>query len=212
MSSARNKLVAAKDHVKTLRVGLIFFIVVVIVQWTRIGYLQEIRRIYIPPDLTQGLMTTFDAVPNSVVYTFVYYIFQQLQRWKEDGEKNHPEQIYRLQGFLTPACISALEEDMSIKSKLGELRGRVRTAQEVLGHGYKRERVLIETPESWLVSLDLNVQEFISGHPVKNVDVRYQLRVVKFDVDKETNPWGLAIACDSDTKPILIENNREDNK
>lgn len=208
MSTVRNKLVAVTEHIKTLRVLLCISLVFIIALWVRNGSLQESRRIYIPPDLTQGTIVQFDNVPPPVVYTFSSYIFQQLNRWKEDGEDDYQSQIFKLQGYLTPSCIAFLTDDMNKKSQLGELRSRVRMIEESTNDAYSRQRVLIETPKSWIVWLDFNIRESISGHPVKDIYVRYKLRVVKFNVDKEVNPWGLAIACDDTTKPVLLTDNQ----
>jgi integrating conjugative element protein (TIGR03746 family) len=204
MSAARNKLLASADHIFTLRLIVGVLLMVVIAQWLRVGALQESRRLYIPPDLSQGVLTQLGSVPEPVVYTFAYYIFQQLHRWKTNGEKDYPEQIYTLQGFFTPDCINALKEDMAQKNKRGELRSRTRMMQEIVGRSYQPRRVVIESKNAWRVWIDANIRETIEGHPVKNVNVQYPLRVVKFDVDREINPWGLAIACDSHTQPILL--------
>lgn len=204
MSEARNKLLAKTEHITSLRWIVAFLVIAVIAQWLRNGHLQDVRRIYIPPDLTQGTMTEFESVPPPVVYTFAFYIWQQLHRWKTDGEEDYPRQIYQLQAFLTPGCVNALQADMNAKRSKGELRSRVRSVQEVMGHGYVPARVFQQSPESWLTWLDLTVRETIGGHPVKDVNVRYPLRVVRYDVDKEINPWGLAIDCEEKSPPVLI--------
>lgn len=205
MSEARNKLIAKAEHIQSLRWIIAFLVIVVIAQWLRNGHLQDVRRIYIPPDLTKGAMTEFESVPPPVVYTFAFYIWQQLHRWKSDGQEDYPKQIYQLQAFLTPGCVNALQADMNNKKSKGELRGRVRSVQELMGHGYVPARVAQQSPESWLTWLDLTIRETIGGHPVKDVNVRYPLRIVRYDVDKEINPWGLAIACDEAMQPSLIE-------
>ena len=204
-NQARNRVIALSDHVLTLRIAIGVLLIIVLAQWWRNGTLQETRRLYIPPDLTQGLVTDLQQVPAPTVYTFAYYIFQQLYRWRLDGEQDYPKQIYALQGFLTPSCVAALEEDMNNKQRLGELRHRVRTVQEIQGHTYSPRRVLIETGNSWLLWLDVNVRETINGHPVKDVMLRYTLRVVRFDVDREVNPWGLALACDEGMQPQRLQ-------
>ena len=204
-NQARQRLLATSDHVLTLRLIVVCLLVAVIALWWRNGLLQETRRLYIPPDLTQGMVTNFDNVPAPLVYTFAYYIFQQLNRWPSDGEKDYPKQIYALQGFLTPGCRAALEADMNTKQGLGELRQRVRSVQEILGQSYTRQRVEIETSSVWKTWLDVNLVESIGGHPVKDVLLRYPLRVVRFDVDKEINPWGLALACNEAMRPVLLE-------
>ena len=162
-------MLATSDHIRTLRILVVCLLVAVVALWWRNGVLQETRRLYIPPDLTQGLVTNFDSVPAPTVYTFAYYIFQQLNRWPSDGEKDYPKQIYTLQGFLTPGCRAALEADMNTKQELGELRQRVRSVQEILGQSYTRQRVQIETSSAWSIWLDVNVTESIGGHPVKDV-------------------------------------------
>jgi len=179
-------------------------LVIVVGQWWRVGHLQEVRRVYVPPNLTQGVVTRFDEVPAPVVYTFAHYIFQQLNRWQNDGEVDYPKQLYRLQGFLTPSCIEAFREDMNQKRRLGELRSRARMMEEVSGQGYQRQRVFQETEDRWRVWLDVQLTETIAHHEVKNVYLRYELTVVRFDVDKEVNPWGLAFSCESPIRPILL--------
>ena len=101
-NQARQRLMASSEHIRTLRVVIVCLLLAVIALWWRNGDLQDTRRLYIPPDLTQGLITDFDRVPAPTVYTFASYIFQQLNRWPNDGEKDYPHKIYALQGFLTP--------------------------------------------------------------------------------------------------------------
>jgi hypothetical protein len=45
----------------------------------------------------------------------------------------------------------------------------------------------------WVVWLDLDLLESVKGMTVKRTAIRYPLRVVRFAVDLETNPWGLAL-------------------
>lgn len=203
-NQARNRLLATTDHIKTLRITVVALLVMVVMLGWHNSYLQDVRRFYIPPDLTHGLVTDLRNVPAPLVYTFAYHIFQQLHRWPEDGEKDYAKKIYALQAFLTPICRRALENDMNEKYRLGELRKRVRSMQEVFGQSYSHERVLIESHGSWLIWLDVNINEWINDHPVKNVMLRYRLNVVRFDVDRELNPWGLALACNDDTRPALL--------
>ncbi len=204
MSGARNKLRASADHITSLRCLSALLVVIIAAQWWRIGYLQDVRRLYLPPDLSQGVLIELDHMPAPVVYTFAYYIFHQLHRWEHDGEKDYAQQIYQLQAFLTPDCIHALQADHAQKNQRGELRHRTRMMQEIIGRAYHAERVQAETDSAWRVWIDVNLREAIDGHPVKNVNVQYPLRVVRFDVDREKNPWGLALACNARTQAIRL--------
>ena len=203
-NQARNRLLASFDHIKSLRMMVVFLIVVIAILWWRTIYLQEVRRFYIPPDLNQGLVTNLDNVPEPLIYTFAYHIFQQLNRWPADGLKDYPQKIYTLQAFLTPLCRKALEEDMNQKNRLGELEQRVRSMQEIFNQSYTAQRVLVISHSAWMVWLDVNVNEWINDHPVKDVLLRYPLKVVRFDVDREINPWGLALGCDKAMRPTLL--------
>jgi integrating conjugative element protein (TIGR03746 family) len=204
-SNARNSLIAKNDHIKTLRLVIGFLVLALIAFWLFINKISEERKIYIPPDLSNGYITNFEVVPKHVIYSFTYYVFQQLNRWKENGEEDYPANIYRLQAFVTPSCLSALHEDMNNKMRLGELNERTRYIQELEGKGYEASNINAVTKTRWIVSLYLNLKEEINRHPVKDINVRYDVPIVKFDVDRTANPWGLAISCDNTTHPILLD-------
>ena len=204
MSRSRNQLIATRDHIKTLYLAIGILMMAIIALWLRNGQLQETRRIYIPPNITAGSMTSFQDVPFPVVYTFGLYIFQQLNRWPNDGEVDYPHNIYRLQGFLTPSCITTLQHDMSEKRRLGELKKRARMVEEISGRGFDRRRVSSVTDTRWQIQMDLKLQETINHHHVKDINLRYTLQVVAFDVDREINPWGLALDCNASIPATLL--------
>jgi integrating conjugative element protein (TIGR03746 family) len=55
--------------------------------------------------------------------------------------------------------------------------------------------VQVLSGSDWIVTLDLDVDEYYRGDLVKRAFVRYPIRVVRYDVDPEHNPWGLALDC-----------------
>ena len=75
----------------------------------------------------------------------------------------------------------------------GELDQRVRGVQEIPGHHYGGQRVDRQNDGVWVVWLDLDVQEYYRQTLVKHTPIRYPLRVVRMDVDKALNPYGLAL-------------------
>ena len=54
-NQARQRLLATCDHIRTLRIAVVCLIITVVALWWRNGALQETRRLYIPPDLTQAV-------------------------------------------------------------------------------------------------------------------------------------------------------------
>lgn len=56
-------------------------------------------------------------------------------------------------------------------------------------------RVETLSRDTWRVTLDVAVEEYYQNEPVKKALVRYPLQVVRYAIDAEKNPWGLAIDC-----------------
>ena len=65
--------------------------------------------------------------------------------------------------------------------------------QERPGHSFDELRVQILNSRTWVVWLDLELQESVKGMSIKRTLIRYPLRVVRYAVDHEKNPWQLAL-------------------
>lgn len=143
-------------------------------------------------------------VPAVNVYGFAYYIWQQINRWQTDGFADYGKQIYYYQSYITPACRSQLENDMQARSGAGELRSRTRIMSEIPGFGFAPNRVIAEGTNAWTVLLDMQMQENFKGQQIKDVFIRYPMRVVRYDVDREKNPWRLAIDCYGNNRPARL--------
>ena len=153
-------------------------------------------------------------MPPASVYAFTFYIFQQLNRWPDNGEADYARNIRALRAYLTPACQSWLNHDFQVRRDGGELRDRTRGIYELPGHGYgspvredhaaSHPRVEVLSRDSWRVTLDVAVEEYYQNEPVKKALVRYPLQVVRYAIDGEKNPWGLAIDCLSSAPQRLV--------
>ena len=152
-------------------------------------------RIYIPPDLSGGATVEADMPLLPHVYTFAMYIWQQLYRWPQDGARDYADKVRALSAFMTPSCHQDRLDDHERRNSRRELSGRQRAVWEIPGRGFTPERVRVEGSGSWVVWLDLHIEETLLGEPVKSRLVSYAVRVVRYDVDRERNPWGLAIDC-----------------
>ena len=180
-------------HIKTLRIilgVLALFIVLIGYGWHAA---RTDIRIHLPPDLRSGAVLTADQIEAPNVYAFAAYIFQQLNHWDSNGETDYGSQIYRMAAYLTPDFREYLAHDLDLRGRRGELSGRIRSIQPVPGQGFEERRVDVINPQSWLVWLDFAIQETVRGMDVKTIQVRYPLRVVRYDIDPELNPWGLAL-------------------
>ncbi len=168
---------------------------VVVIAGLWFGWSQAPARltVHIPPDLRSGAVLAVDEVPPANVYAFAFYIFQQLNRWPEDGATDYGRAIFRVSPYLTPRYRADLIADLEQKGRQGELAYRVRGMQQIPGHGYEERRVDVLSAQAWIVWLDLDLLESVKGMTVKRTAIRYPLRVVRYAVDLEANPWGLAL-------------------
>lgn len=156
-----------------------------------------------PPDLRSGSTRAWWEVPPSTVYSFAYYIFQQLNRWPKDGSVEYEQNIYNLQAFLTSSCRSFLEKDFERRKAANELKNRERSVLEIPGRSFNNSRVDVEGRDSWVAYLDLVTDERYMSEPVKKSLVRYPIRVIRNDIDPERNPWGLVLDCYAEAPQLL---------
>lgn len=180
-------------HIQTLRIllgVLVIFIVLIGYGWHSA---RTELRIHLPPDLRSGAVVSVDQIAAPNVYAFAAYIFQQLNHWRSDGETDYGQQIFRMAAYCTPAFQEYLSNDLDLRGKRGELSGRIRSIQALPGRGFEERRVTVIDTQTWLVWLDFSLQETVRGMNVKTIQIRYPLRVVRYDIDPELNPWGLAL-------------------
>jgi integrating conjugative element protein (TIGR03746 family) len=182
-----------RSHLRSLWVVIGLQGLIILALW--IGWSQAPKqlRVYVPPDLRSGAVLAAEEVPSANVYAFAFYIFQQLNRWPENGATDYGSAIFRISPYLTPRYRNDLIEDMELKARRGELAYRVRGVHEVPGHGYEERRVDVLSSDAWIVWLDLDLMESVKGMTVKQTTIRYPVRVVRQAIDPESNPWGMAL-------------------
>jgi len=208
--SEYNNLVHAKDHtIKLMGFGLATM--ALLLALTVVGWMQAPSQItlHYPPDLSAGATQGVGDIPKANLYSFSFYIFQQLNRWPTDGREDYFERIHNLQEYLTPACFEERLADYEYRNRNNELAGRVRAVWEIPGRGFSFGRVKATSSDSWVVGLDFHVQETLRGEKVKDRLIHFPLNVVTYDVDPQLNPWGLALDCYA-SSPRVIEVNAED--
>ena len=195
MSRFRHAVQNRDQHIFTLRVAcavLVACLLVAMVGWMRAP---NDLTVHTPPDLRTGSTRPWWEVPTPTVYSFAFYIFQQLNAWPKDGETDYPAKITALSPYLTPKCQEFLQADVRKRTDIGELKDRVRVVYEIPGRGFQDKNVTIIDRDNWIVRLDLVADEYFHAESVKRALVRYPLKVVRWDGDAERNPFGLALDC-----------------
>jgi integrating conjugative element protein (TIGR03746 family) len=202
MSRFKNEVTHLQAHIKTLRLGAGALFAVALVMGGGWWRAPRDLTIHVPPDLRSGSTRKWWEVPPESVYTFTFYVFQQLNRWPTDGETDYPRNLHALSAYLTPACRAYLQEDYESRRSTGELRQRVRGIYEIPGRGFGENptaRVQVVSDRDWLVTLDVSADEYHGSEQVKRALVRYPIKVVRSDSDPAHNPFGLMLDCYAQT-------------
>lgn len=146
--------------------------------------------VHVPPDLSNAVSMPAGSVPAPNVYAFALFAFQKLNFWQRDGDADYARLIDENRCFHTANFKRWLENNFKEKRARGEL-GRSRGLFP--RNGFSADRVRRIGDDTWLVQLDMNLREWVKDRLVKDTAVRYQLRVARFDISRECNPWGLAL-------------------
>ncbi|EBW6362352.1 TIGR03746 family integrating conjugative element protein [Salmonella enterica subsp. enterica serovar Oranienburg] len=195
MSRFRNALTERDNHILTLR--LVGGVLGILAALSMAGWMLAPRdlTVHVPPDLRSGSTQKWWEVPAPTVYSFGFYIFQQLNAWPKNGDADYPARIAQMSPYLTPGCQDFLNKDVKLRRTHDELKDRVRMVYEIPMQGYNSNSVRETSRDSWVVNLDLVADEYYHAVLVKRALTRYPLRVVKWEGDPERNPFGLALDC-----------------
>lgn len=198
------------SHILTLRIFI--GVLVIALFYTIAGWkaAPEHIKIDIPPDLRSGSTRGIKERHPFNVYAFGYYIFQQINNWPVEGIKDYKTRIESLSCYMTPKFKGELERDYERRLRRHEL-SRTRAVQEVPDRPYTPKRVFTESKDSWVAYYDLNVKETFRAEIVKDIFLRYPIRLVRWDVDPECNLWGLALDGYY-KKPKRLEINQQDSE
>ena len=192
MARLKKALDGRDSHILTLRIFIGILAVALVYSIAGWKAAPEHIKIDIPPDLRSGSTRGIQERHPFNIYAFGYYIFQQMNNWPVEGIADYKKQIERLSCYITPRFKGELERDYQQRLKRHELN-RTRALQEMPERPYTDKRVYVESGDSWVAFYDVNVKETFRSEIVKDIFVRYPVRVVRWDVDPECNLWGLAL-------------------
>lgn len=205
MRKYRHEIDNVRAHVRSLWIVIGLEVITILILGFSLVKAQENVVVHLPPDLRAGARLESGEVHPANVYAFAFYIFQQLNRWPDNGADDFGKAIYSLSAYLTPNYRATLQKELELKGRRGELIHRVRGMQERPGHRFDEMRVQILNDSTWVVWLDLELQESVKGMSIKRTSIRYPIRVVRYAVDPEKNPWQLALDGFTDEGPRRLE-------
>lgn len=150
------------------------------------------QRFFIPPDISHGVLTKANTIPDSTVYAFAFQIFSAINSWTQSGSQDYKNNIINYQNYLSPQFRQALLTDVKTRDANGAL-DRQRSISAVSGMGYLPSDVKNMGNGTWQVTLKLRLMETVNNAVVKDVIIDYSLLVATNTESVVVNPWGLSI-------------------
>lgn len=192
----QNVLENARLTIQVLILGLSFSFILNLLLLLGWHSAQERIEVHLPPQIpTDGLTLKQGEYPPASIYSFAYYICQGIDYWPANGSQDYKQTIEQFSPFLTPRFKSFLIRDYNERYNQGEFQDRIRTLQGLNGSALNTVDIEAIGHDTWLVHLHLRLTEHmnINGDQVKDTAIDYVLRVVRYPINAETNPWGLAL-------------------
>lgn len=159
-----------------------------------IGWLTSPSRltVYIPPEIENGATLKAGSIPESLIYSFAYEIWQELNYWPDEGGEDYDKNIKTYWSYLTPRFKAELMEDVAKLKESGQLQ-RIRYLQGMSGAAYDVINVKKLGNDTWEVDLKMRLTEFKNDQAVKDVEIIYPLRITRINVSPKNNPFGLVL-------------------
>lgn len=149
--------------------------------------------LHYPPDLRSGATRKVGQIDDSEVYAFVGEVFTQLNTWQKDGEHDYPAKRKRLRAFMTHRFQKEVIAEIQKLTSLGEIQKRTRKITPLESDYYSQDKVEIKNGSTWIVHREYRIQEHLNNTTIKDVALRFKIRVVVYAVPHSVNPWQLAI-------------------
>ena len=121
MRRYRTEIDNVRAHLRSLWTVIGLQFIVILVLWFGWSQAPKQLTVHVPPDLRSGATLSVNEAPAANVYAFAFYIFQQLNRWPEDGAKDYGKAIFR----ISPYAGTVTTPTMARKSVLQQRRGNV---------------------------------------------------------------------------------------
>lgn len=180
------------QHIATLRIVAVGEAVLVAALVGALFWVSQEHRLSLPPALDQGASLVSNNIHPAEAFNFGALIVQQIYLWREDGQADFPENIRKLQYFLTNEHRAWLMDRYRRLLAGDELAGRRRRLELVSLYGDGAVEVLGKN--SWLVTIDARLTEELNNVKIKDgVLMRYQVPVIYRAFDRVKNPWGLLL-------------------
>lgn len=149
--------------------------------------------VYIPPDIQNGATMKAGTIPPSLIYSFTYEVWQELNYWPEENGEIYKKNINTYWAYLTPQFKAELLNEYADLKNSGQME-RIRYLQGLSGAAFDSMNVKKMGNDTWEVDLRMRLTEYKNNQAVKDVDILYPLKITRVNISPQNNPYGLAIS------------------
>jgi len=149
--------------------------------------------VYIPPDISNGATLKAGEIPDPLIYSFAYEVWQEINYWPQEGTQDYLTNLRTYWSYLTPNFKSELTQDYTDLKASGQVQ-RQRFLQGITGAAYDSANVKKLSDSTWEVDLKMRLTEYRNNQAVKDVEILYPLKVTRMNISQANNPYGLALA------------------
>lgn len=156
---------------------------------------------HIPPDITNGATLHPHKIPKTYVGQFAFFIWQVLNNWQTNGATDAKMSLARYGAYLSPSFNYAIQKTDSRLKASGQLQGRTRTIRPVNGSD---PAVVQLNANTWQVILKVRLSEYNNGVLIKDKEIEYPFKVIRYNGNAQVNPYGLVLDGFTST-PVLLK-------
>jgi integrating conjugative element protein (TIGR03746 family) len=175
VSEPRNAISARDSHIWTLRMALVIVGCIALALAGILYTRQNDFFLHVPPDLSHGANIKPGELQAPNAYAFASFIWRGLNDWPLTGKTDYPTNIKKLECYVSPAFLQWIQKNAKEKNDSGELS---RTRSLSLDDAFTSDMVDPIGNNVFDVALTAKVHERIEGLAIKDIIVRYPLRVV----------------------------------
>nr|WP_277432199.1 TIGR03746 family integrating conjugative element protein [Vibrio sp. 1180_3] len=182
------------NHIVSLRITILMLSVALCLSLYALIKAPDKITVYIPPNTANGAIMNIGDIPKSRILSDTSYLWIELNTWIKDGKKDAIANLDAYRYYFSDRFREQLEvqyKDMDLKGELD----RRRRITLVPGTMFNFDKRVIEQSknQSWIVLIDVVIEDFFLGERVQNVKVRYPLKVERIETNYDQNPLGIII-------------------
>lgn len=159
--------------------------------------------VHVPPDLSKGATMRSGDIPKANVYLFASEVWRSINYWKNDGDKDMPQNLSLYRCYLSDRALQAQQSLQATRQQEGQSVGRTRHMSEIIDLKNVDSAVISQGAGTWDVDLDLRLEESLQNTVVKDEMLRYRIRVAADNSGTNCNPFNMRII--GIDQPLKIE-------